>query len=191
MARVFATAWPTAAARTWNRHRAAVRSFGAWARQAELASAIERRPETRTPAPALDPPRLEELCRRVDPPLRERTLWWLLYESAAPVAPILSLNVEQLDLAAREARTPGGPLTWRTETARLLPDLLTGRTRGPLFLADRRPAPARAPAPADLCPHTGRRRLSYERAEYLFKQATKPLDPTGNGYTLLQLRPRP
>ncbi|SDQ69912.1 RNA polymerase sigma factor [Thermostaphylospora chromogena] len=49
---------------------------------------------------------------------------------------------------------------------------------------------ARAPAPADLCPHTGRRRLSYERAEYLFKQATRHLDPAGNGYTLRQLKPR-
>lgn len=46
------------------------------------------------------------------------------------------------------------------------------------------------PMEADLCPETGRRRLSYERAEYLFKQATKSLDPTGNGYTLRQLKPR-
>jgi hypothetical protein len=78
---------------------------------------------------------------------------------------------------------------WRAATARLLPDLVAGRTRGPLFLAARRPAPARAPAPADLCPQTGRRRLSYERAEYLFKQATRTLDPTGTGYTLRQLKP--
>jgi hypothetical protein len=49
-----------------------------------------------------------------------------------------------------------------------------------VFLADRKPAPARTPAAADLCPETGRRRLSYERAEYLFKRAT--------GYTLRQLR---
>ena len=41
-----------------------------------------------------------------------------------------------------------------------------------MFLADRRPGPGRRPAPADLCPVTGRGRLSYERAEYLFKQAT-------------------
>ncbi|HKT04434.1 MAG TPA: site-specific integrase, partial [Rugosimonospora sp.] len=74
--------------------------------------------------------------------------------------------------------------------APLLADLVAGRTRGPLFLADRRPGPARTPAPADLCPETGRRRLSYERAEYLFKQATRALDPAGNGYTLRQLRPR-
>ena len=40
---------------------------------------------------------------------------------------------------------------------------------------------------ADICPDTGRGRLSYERAEYLFKQATRPLDPSGAGYTLHQL----
>jgi hypothetical protein len=59
-----------------------------------------------------------------------------------------------------------------------------------LFLTDRRPGPSRKPTKADLCPETGRRRLSYERAEYLFKQATKSLDPVGNGYTLRQLKPR-
>jgi hypothetical protein len=62
----------------------------------------------------------------------------------------------------------------------LLPDLLAGRTRGPLFLADRRPGPARRPVAADTCPETGRGRLSYPRAEYLFKQAT--------GHTLGRLR---
>jgi RNA polymerase sigma factor (sigma-70 family) len=189
VARVFSTAWPDVAARTWNRHRAAVRSFSAWACLADLASRLDRRPETRTPALVLGPPQLQELCRRNNPALREHTLWWLLYESAAPVGTVLSLNIEHLDLASRCARVSDRPLTWHTETARLLPDLIAGRNRGPLFLTDRRPAPARTPDPADLCPDTGRRRLSYERAEYLFKQATKPLDPTGNGYTLRQLRP--
>jgi RNA polymerase sigma factor (sigma-70 family) len=191
VATVFAAAWPQAAARTWNRHRAAVRSFSAWACLTDLASRLDRRPEPRTPAPLLGLPQMQELCHRDDLSLRERTLWWLLYESAAPVGIALSLNVEHLDLAGRCARIADRQLTWRTETARLLPDLLTGRDRGPLFLADRRPAPARTPDPADLCPDTGRRRLSYERAEYLFKQATKPLDPAGNGYTLRQLRGSP
>jgi hypothetical protein len=30
--------------------------------------------------------------------------------------------------------------------------------------------------------------MSYERAEYLFKQATKQLDPAGIGFTLGQLK---
>ncbi|MDJ0345148.1 hypothetical protein QMK19_31910 [Streptomyces sp. H10-C2] len=81
-------------------------------------------------------------------------------------------------------------MSWRYETSRLLPHLIADRTRGPVFLADRRPGPSRMPAAADLCRQTGRSRLSYERAEYLFKQATKPLDPAGNGYTLGRLKPR-
>jgi hypothetical protein len=106
------------------------------------------------------------------------------------VTVVLSLNVEKLDLDDRRARAGDTWVSWRSETARLLPYLVAGRTRGPLFLADRRPGPSQMPMEADLCPETGRRRLSYERAEYLFKQATKSLDPTGNGYTLRQLKPR-
>ena len=37
---------------------------------------------------------------------------------------------------------------------------------------------------------TRRGRLSYPRAEFLFKQATRSLDPEGNGFTLRQLKPR-
>ncbi|MFC0864538.1 RNA polymerase sigma factor [Sphaerimonospora cavernae] len=114
----------------------------------------------------------------------------LLHESAAGVRTVLSLNVEHLDLEDRRARVGGAWVSWRSGTARLLPQLVAGRTRGPVFLADRRPGPSRMPREADLCPETGRRRLSYERAEYLFKQATRPLDPAGDGYTLRQLRAR-
>ncbi|TDD82519.1 hypothetical protein E1293_16550 [Actinomadura darangshiensis] len=45
-------AWDGAAARTWNRHRSALRSFTAWAARrgwdpGDLAAGIERRPEPR------------------------------------------------------------------------------------------------------------------------------------------------
>ncbi|MCG5216121.1 sigma-70 family RNA polymerase sigma factor [Streptosporangium sp. KLBMP 9127] len=192
VARVFATSWGTAAAKTWNRHRSAVRSFGAWASVDDLAAGLDRRAETRPRTEPIGPAHLAVLWNRPDLPLRERTLWRLLHESAAGVTAVLSLNVEHLDLDDRRARAGGGTwVNWRAETARLLPRLVAGRTRGPLFLADRRPGPGRTPAPADLCPETGRRRLSYERAEYLFKQATKSLDPAGNGYTLRRLKPAP
>ena len=45
-----------------------------------------------------------------------------------------------------------------------------------------------SPAEADVCPETGRGRLSYPRAEYLFKQATAAHDPHKQGWTLHQLR---
>ncbi len=191
VARVFETAWGGAAAATWNRHRAAIRSFGAWAALDDLASGLDRRAETRPRAAPIEAARLAALCRRPDLRLRERTLWQLLHESAAAVRTVLSLNVEQLDLDDRRAHIGATWVSWRAGTARLLPDLVAGRTHGPLFLADRRPAPARPPAQADLCPETGRGRLSYERAEYLFKQATRAIDPAGNGYTLRQLKPPP
>ncbi|MEU5883702.1 DUF6596 domain-containing protein [Spirillospora sp. NPDC047279] len=180
VALAFQTAWDGAAARTWNRHRSAVRSFGEWAGLDDLVSGIERRPEVAAPQVTFDP---GALWSRDDLALRERVLWRLLYESAAPVTAVLALNVEDLDLDDRRARAAGRWVAWRAETARLLPRLIAGRARGPLFLSDRRPGPARTPGAADLCPETGRRRLSYERAEYLFKQAT--------GHTLRRLKSEP
>jgi predicted RNA polymerase sigma factor len=112
------------------------------------------------------------------PALRERVLWCLLRESAAKVGAVLALNVEDLNLDDRSARD--ATIVWRSGTADLLPELISGRTRGPLFLSDRRPCPGRPPAAADLCPETGRRRLSYERAAYLCKRMT--------GHTLDRLR---
>jgi integrase len=119
----------------------------------------------------------------------------MLYETAARAEELLSLNIEDLDLEFRRGRvtSKGGAIEyvhWATGTARLLPRLLRGRTSGPVFLAGRR-APvsgSRAPAEADTCPETGRGRLSYPRAEYLFKQATAAHDPHKQGWTLHQLR---
>jgi hypothetical protein len=105
---VLVTTWGGAAAATWNRHRAAVRSFAAWLDRPDLAEGLERRDPDRAPAPSRGAP--------------------------APRACSTSCS--------------------------------TG-----------------APA-ADRCPDTGRTRLSYERAEYLFTRAT------GRDATLRLLRPR-
>ncbi|MEU6266530.1 sigma-70 family RNA polymerase sigma factor [Saccharopolyspora shandongensis] len=191
VARVFKTAWGSAAAKTWNRHRAAIRSFGAWAGLDDLAAGLDRRAETGSPALPIGPAQLDEIWKLPGIPLRERTLWRLLHESGAAVTAVLSLNVEDLDLDDRRARVAGTWVSWRSGTAALLPELVAGRTRGPLFLTDRRPGPARTPRDGDLCPETGRSRLSYERAEYLFKRATATLDLAGDGYTLRRLKPRP
>ncbi|MGB3443745.1 MAG: DUF6596 domain-containing protein [Actinophytocola sp.] len=185
---VFTTAWSGAAARTWNRHRAAIRSFGAWAALPGLDAALTRRDDDAPPIPAIPPPLVDRIWRAPEVRLRERVLWLLLHESGAPVGAVLALDVEHLDLNDRRARRDGAWVSWRARTAQLLPDLVADRIRGPLFLTDRRPGPSRTVAPADLCPRTGRSRLSYERAEYLFKQHTRTLDPSGTGYTLRQLR---
>ena len=139
--------------------------------------------------------RLEALFTDDRHALRERVLWRMLYETAARAQEILCMDVPELDPAFRRARvtSKGGAIeyvSWATATARLLPRLLAGRATGPVFLADRR-APTRghcAPAADDIDPTTGRGRLSYPRAEYLFKQATTAHDPHGQGWTLHQLR---
>jgi len=102
------------------------------------------------------------------------------------VSEALGIDVEDLDLDNRRARvrSKGGDIDWlyyQTGAARLLPRLIAGRTRGPLFLAERTPAPGRAPAACDLCPHTGHARLSYRRAAEIFAAAS-------DGWTLHQLR---
>lgn len=186
--RAVVAAWGTAAPATWNRHCSAARSFAGWADADHLTAALERRPGSPARAASLPPERVDALCDDPARPLRERALWRLLHESGAPVTTVLALDVEHLDLEDRRARAGGRLVGWRSSSARLLPDLVAGRSRGPVFLSDRRPGPARRPAYADLCPETGRRRLSYERAEYLFKQATRGADPAGEGWTLRMLR---
>ena len=54
------------------------------------------------------------------------------------------------------------------------------RRAGPVFLSSLRPSPARAPAAGDICPVTGRARLSYHRAAELLVTQT--------GWTLHQFR---
>jgi integrase/recombinase XerD len=96
---------------------------------------------------------------------------------------VLGLDVADLDLASKRGRvrSKGGALEWvfwQTGTAQLLPRLLSGRTAGPVFLADR--LPTRAAPSLDIDPVTGRARLSYRRAAALFAEHT--------GWALHQLR---
>ncbi|MFD1935586.1 MULTISPECIES: tyrosine-type recombinase/integrase [Nonomuraea] len=94
-------------------------------------------------------------------PLRERTLFRLLYESAARAEEVLALDADELDLRNRRAkvRRKGGAvdvIVWRTATARLLPRLLNGRAA-----VGRSSSPIAAPAssclPATWMPAPGGR----------------------------------
>ncbi len=181
---------------TFNRHLAAIRSFFAWAEDsgyvgASPAERIARRRSRRSPAaerqaraiPIEDVQRYWT-DRRIS--LRERTLAAMAYDTAARANELLNLNVEDLDLANKQAVVIGKGgnaelVFWTSVTARLLPRLIDRRERGPLFLTDIAPAPSRRPAEADLCPVTGRSRLSYRRAAELFKHHS-------GGCTLHQLR---
>lgn len=173
---------------TWNRELAALRSAAAWWRRhgwlaGDPTDGLARRRETVDRTRALTTSQVEALLAGRELALRERTLWRLLYETAARANELLGLDVEDLDLANRRARvvSKGGAVErvfWQAGSARLLPRLLAGRRRGPVFLADRRPA--RAMATLDLDPGSGRARLAYRRAAELFHAQT--------GWTLHQLR---
>ncbi|MBB5085298.1 site-specific integrase [Nonomuraea endophytica] len=133
--------------------------FSALRRPLLVGANAERRRENVDHTKAVAKTKLERLLSRRDIPLRDKTLYRMLYETAARTSEILSLNVEDLDLDNRKAplTSKGGDtewIYWDAGTARLLPRLLRlpdghpdgpTRTRGPLFLANRRPAPARRP----------------------------------------------
>lgn len=190
------SAWTACAPATWNRHVATLRSFTAHARRRgwmteDPAAVIERRREPDDRTKAIAESSLERLFRRSDVGVREKCLWRLLYETAARAEEVLSADVADLDLENKRLRVrrKGGDSDWlhfQSGAARLLPRLVADRRAGPIFLAKRRPSPARTPATVDLCPVTGRGRLSYERAEYLFKQGS--LKIASRGWTLHQLR---
>ncbi len=192
----FTGRWAQRAPATFNRNldalRAAVRY---WHDQGWLGPDVDpiRRLRRRGRAPdrtrALSRDQVQALLGRADLALRERTLWRLLYETAARAGEVLALDIEGLDVRNRcaKVRRKGNAvdvIVWQTDTARLLPRLLKGRMSGPVFLTDRR-ARVELP-PGDLDPTTGRARLSYRRAAELFEQATAACP--GGPWTLHQLR---
>jgi integrase len=190
----FTECWGSASNATVNARLDALRSAAAWWRTqdwitGEPSRRIRRRPRIPDRTRSLGRAEIETLLTRPTLPLRERTLWRMLYETAARTQEILSLDIEELDLRNRRAsvRRKGGAadvIIWRTTTARLLPRLLERRRAGPVFLTDRA---ARLPLPpADLDLATGRARLSYRRAAECFQTATKNLP--GGHWTLHQLR---
>src|SRR5580704_1809990 len=185
----FGARWGDRAPSTWNVSLDAIRSAAAyWQRQGWITADPSRMLRRRKPRPdrvrALSRADVEQLLTREDISLRERTLWRMLYETAARSAEVLALDVGDLDLPNRCARVrrKGGVIdvvVWQTGTARLLPRLLKGRKSGPVFVTERK-ARVQLP-PTDIDVASGRARLSYRQAEDLFKDAT-------GGATLHQLR---
>jgi integrase len=192
----FTTRWGAQAPATFNRNLDALRAaVGYWHDQGWLdpnvdpTRGLRRRGRAPDRTKALARDQVEALLGREDLGLRERTLWRMLYESAARASEVLALDVEDLDLRNRcaKVRRKGSAvdvIVWQTATARLLPRLLKGRHLGPVFLTGRR-ARVQLP-PGDLDPASGRARLSYRRAAELFEQATAGCP--GGPWTLHQLR---
>ena len=153
----FTVRWGERAPATFNRNLDTLRSaIGYWREQDWLAGDPSRALRRRGRAPdrtrSLGRAEITALLGREELPLRERTLWRLLYESAARAGEVLALDVEDLDLRNRcaKVRRKGNAvdvIVWQTGTARLLPRLLKGRSGGPVFLTDRRGRGAMGPGP--------------------------------------------
>jgi integrase/recombinase XerD len=181
-------------ARTVNRELSALRSaVGWWLDQQWISTdptaGLRHLATPGTALPPLTPAQVASLFRATTS-LREHAFWRMLYDTAAPAAEVLGLDIGHLDLTRHRARGGPGPrpatwLDWRDGTTQLLRWLLAGRTDGPVFLTGRH-APAGSD-PAHTCPVTGRARMSYRRAVEIFTAATRPLDPSGRGWTLHQL----
>ena len=184
----FTAQWADRSPSTWNVSLVAIRSAAAWWMQqgwiiADPSRMLKRRRPRPDRARALSQAEVEQLLAREDISLRERTLWRMLYETAARSAEVLALNIEDLDLPNRQARVrrKGGAvdvIVWQTGTARLLPRLLKGSTAGPVFVTERK---ARVQLPAADLDERGHARLSYQQAAALFSAAS-------GGATLHQLR---
>ena len=186
---MFAERWGGCAAATWKTRRVALQAFAAWCGDRwplaeELLAGVAPRRRQADNTRAIPIEDLEELWRRRSVPLREKTLWRLLYETAARASEVLALDVEDLDRARRRARirSKGGSVdmvVWAAPTARLLGRYLTSRTEGPLFLTRWRTRTE--PAVRDLYEATGQARLSYRTAAAEFHKHS-------GGWTLHQLR---
>ncbi len=179
-----------AQARTVHRELSALRSAVGWWQRRQWITAdptAALRP-TGAPLPVLLPPltraQLTDLWA-APAGLREQAFWHLLADSGAAAETVLALTADAIDIAGGRTR-PAGRIRWGQQTGELLGWLLAGRHHGPVFLTDRR-APA-GTSPADVCPLTGRGRLSYRRAAEIFTEHTRSLDPAGRGWLLHQLR---
>ncbi|MFV8188364.1 tyrosine-type recombinase/integrase [Streptomyces sp. AF1B] len=204
--------WGQAAVNTWNARRASVLSWLGWCAERgydgpRVPAWAKRLPPPDSETPARSKMAVDRLIARRDVHLREKTLWRMLYETVARAEEILGVNIEELDLAGRRAlvkakgaqprtRRRGAPradfvmeaVYWDAGTARLLPRLIKGRTRGPVFVTHRRPGPGKVLARRDVCPDTGLVRLSYGQARALLDAHTAVGGVPGTGWDLHEYR---
>ncbi|PBC66320.1 site-specific recombinase XerD [Streptomyces sp. TLI_235] len=193
--------WGAAAVNTWNARRAAVLSWLSWCGDRgfdgpAVPAWAKRRTVPDSNTPARSRIAIDRLIGRREIHLRERTLWWMLYETAARAEEILSVNIEDLDLPGRcgSVRVNSArqdfvleTVHWGAGTASLLSRLLMGRTRGPVFVTHRRAGPGKLVNPRDICPDTELTRLSYGRARALLDEHTSVSGP-GTGWDLHEWR---
>ncbi|ORI20694.1 tyrosine-type recombinase/integrase [Rhodococcus sp. 1168] len=189
----FTFKWGNSSAQTFNVRLASLRGACEYWRNQEwlVGDPLVRMVLRRVPADHSRAMTRDEVGRLLvaDVALREKVLWTMLYETAARAEELLGLDIADMDTANRCATVTrkGGAkdvIAWQSGTARLLPRLLAGRRKGPVFLTDRKAKPG--VVVEDIDPSTLRARLSYRRAGELFDQHTAGF--VRGPFTLHQLR---
>jgi integrase len=112
--------------------------------------------------------------------VRDRALFWLIYDGGLRCQEALAINLEDIDWTERAIRIHGKgerarEMFFSRRVSRYLDDYLRQRgapTVGPLFITMRK---ARSPRRADLTAD-GHARLSYRQADTLWKKYTPSWD---------------
>jgi integrase len=182
--------WAQAAPETYNSGRRAAISFLKFCRDSEPPLTRAEPPKLWTPRPvpkardkALPQATMTGLLDPARYPLRERTLWSVLYDSSERLSAVLSLDVPQIDLERNFAKTriKGGDtryIAWTPYTGGLLRELIGPRTWGPVWLGE-------------IPPWNWRERPSADKGPPAHNPAAGPLDPEhGHLYRLTAHRAR-
>src|SRR5947209_1923067 len=181
---------------TYNRRLAALRSFTRWLRDqgwvAEtLLSGVERKPEGKRTARALDAQKVESILRKIEDP-RDRALFWLIYDGGLRCQEALAIDIDDISWSDRSILIHGKgdrsrEMFFSRTVGTLLDKYLVTRgypTSGPLFVTHRK---ARLPRRADLTAD-GYARLSYRQADTLWKGYTPNWDLHQLRHTAVSVR---
>lgn len=180
----FLTRQEALASATYNRRLAALRSFIRWLREQgrsteALLDGIERKPEGKRAARALDAQQVESVLRKIEDP-RDRALFWLIYDGGLRCQEALAIDIDDISWSERSIRIHGKgdrphEMFFSRAVGTLLDKYLATRgypTSGPLFVTHRK---ARLPRRTDLTAD-GYARLSYRQADTLWKGYTPDWD---------------
>ncbi len=194
--RAFLARQESLAPATINRRLAALRSLTSWLRnQGRLTEAlldgVERKPEGKRAARALDAQQVESVLRKIEDP-RDRALFWLIYDGGLRCQEALAINIDDISWSERSIRIHGKgdrprEMFFSRAVGTLLDKYLATRgnpTSGPLFVTHRK---ARLPRRADL-DADGYARLSYRQADTLWKGYTPDWDLHQLRHTAISLR---
>jgi len=194
--RAFLARQESLAPSTYNRRLAALRSFTRWLRdQGQLTEAlldgVERKPEGKRAARALDAQQVESVLHKIEDP-RDRALFWLIYDGGLRCQEALAIDIDDISWSERAIRIHGKgdrprEMFFSRAVGTLLDKYLATRsypTSGPLFVTHRQ---ARLPRRADLTAD-GYARLSYRQADTLWKGYTPDWDLHQLRHTAISVR---